>query len=55
MLGSDKVATAAYIGKLFKDYDELKMAFLQGHDWLSTLAAEYHFPSAPNASQKCCA
>lgn len=42
MLGSDKVATAAYVGKLFKDYDELKMAFLQGHDWLSTLAAEYN-------------
>lgn len=42
MLGSDKVATAAYVGKLFKDYDELKMAFLQGHDWLSTLVAEYH-------------
>lgn len=42
MLKHDNVANAAYIGKLFKDYDEFKAAFLRGHEWLSTLAAEYN-------------
>ena len=42
MLNNDKVANAAYVGKRFNDYDEFKTAFLQGHIWLSTLAAEYN-------------
>lgn len=42
MLNNDKVANAAYVGKQFKDYDEFKAAFLRGHSWLSTLAAEYN-------------
>ena len=42
MLNNDKVVNAAYVGKQFKDYDEFKAAFLRGHSWLSTLAAEYN-------------
>ena len=42
MLKNDNVANAAYVGKQFKDYDELKAAFLRGQEWLSILAAEYN-------------
>lgn len=42
MLKHDNVANAAYVGKRFNDYDEFKTAFLRGHEWLSTLAAEYN-------------
>jgi len=42
MLKNDNVANAAYVGKRFNDYDEFKTAVLRGHNWLSTLAAEYN-------------
>lgn len=39
---TDRIITAVQVATTFDSYDDFKAAFLRGHGWLSTLAAEYN-------------